>query len=137
MASIPEEFATARTREKIAQAKQYDWNDPAQSSEYFAGVARVEDQIAETTSWYFIQTAEKLYLPTPDYTDGKIWVRSRRTGASHLTEAAMSALNTAIRNERKERLQLWELRAKIIGAAVAGATGFVGVLIGLIAILKK
>ena len=54
-----------------------------------------------------------------------------------LTEAALTDFRSAIRRERNERWQYWELRLKVLGALLAGLTGAAGTLIGLIAIWKN
>jgi hypothetical protein len=98
---------------------------------------RIDDEIAETISFYLVSKAEKLNLPAPDYFDEGAWVTSRRTGLRRLNEKALAEFQSAVRMEQKERLQLWELRAKVVGGALTGLTGVIGALIGLIAIFKR
>jgi hypothetical protein len=49
----------------------------------------------------------------------------------------MSELRTAIRKERYDRLQLWEMRVKLVIPVVTALTGLAGVAIGLIAIWRR
>jgi hypothetical protein len=82
-----------------------------------------------------------LYLPTPTVNDKDQWIsRDELPPAQHwfiLTPEAMTQQNAAIRQERKARLEIWELKFKIAGAVATLGTGFIGSLIGLVAIWKK
>jgi hypothetical protein len=76
-------------------------------------------------------------VPTPDHFDDRVWVTSHWTGLRRLSEKSLAEFQSAVRKEQKERLQLWELRAKVVGGALTGLTGVIGALIGLIAIFKE
>ena len=49
----------------------------------------------------------------------------------------LSELRLAIRKERNERWQFWELRLKVLAAFATALTGAIGVTVGLIATLRK
>jgi hypothetical protein len=96
----------------------------------------------ENVSRDVLDQAESLYLPTPAIGDREKWVPSEDLGMTGqhwkiLTPEAMKELSTAIRQERREGLEIWESRAKIVGTVVASLTGIGGAIIGLIAISKK
>ncbi len=97
----------------------------------------IDDEIAETISYYVLSKAQKLTVPTPNYSEEGAWVTSHRTGLPRLSEKALAEIQSAARNKQKERLQLWGLRIKVFAPVLAGLTGTIGALIGLVAILKR
>ena len=94
-----------------------------------------EQMIAAETS-YLYEIAYRLRVPAPNYTDKTLWEEGSSGPASRiLTEMALSDFRTAVRDERNERWQYWELRLKVITALSTGLTGVVGALIGLIGLI--
>jgi hypothetical protein len=110
---------------------------PEALDEYFEHIGRVDDEIAESVSYYLIQRAQGLHLATPSDSNDTAWVRSHRTGLKRLSDSALSALQTTIRNEKKARLQLWEIRVKIVAPTLTASVGLAGALIGLVAVFKR
>jgi hypothetical protein len=101
----------------------------------------IDYSIKENDSRDLIDQAEKRYLPTPSPNDKDKWVPKDELPPGYrwfiLTQEAMAELRTAVRQEDKARLEIWELRFKIAGAVATIGTGLIGSLIGLVAILKK
>ena len=58
--------------------------------------------------------------------EGRNWIRKE-----------MSELRLAIRKERNERWQFWELRLKVLAQVAIALTGVIGATIGLVATLLK
>lgn len=77
---------------------------------------------------YMFMLARKLILPIPEYNEEKMWRESRYFGKV-LSENGITKLRTAIRNEKKERLES-------ILPVITAMTGLIGAIIGLIALLK-
>ena len=89
-------------------------------------VEPIEEDIDYLLSSYLSAEAQKLRLVVPGSENGWHW--SKRRHHYLLTPAAMQALRSAIRIEKKEKSELafkW----------LTGLTGLIGVLIGLLAII--
>jgi hypothetical protein len=103
----------------------------------------IDAQIKQNDSRAILDYAEKLYIPTPSFNDKDKWVSAEDLRVSPieywrvLTPEAMTEVRSAIRREKRERLEVVETRLKIFGAFVTPLIGLVGAVIGLIAILKK
>lgn len=91
----------------------------------------LDDDIESLASRYLIQSAQRLLLPIPEFSqDSDAWTRSQHTGRYRLTTSAMATLRSQIRMERKERREsamLW----------IAALTGVLGALTGLVAVWKS
>ncbi len=103
----------------------------------FHEVSEVEENITAAISDYLFTLAYRYRVPTPDYSDKRLWEEARHSSRRLLTEKAMAEFRVAIRSEQKERWQILELRLKVGAAVLTGLTGMVGALIGLVAILRK
>jgi len=104
----------------------------------------IDAEIKHNDTRDLLDRADSLYLPRPGYGEKDKWLTREDLdappGDRHwhvLTREAMTELRTAIRKEERERRETVESRLKIVGALVAPLTGFVGAVIGLIAIWKK
>jgi hypothetical protein len=84
--------------------------------------------------------ANRLYLPTPEFSDETKWLNRDPEMMENwyiLRPEALTELRTAIRKEERERREVWESRIKIAGVLITGLTGLIGTAIGLVAVLKK
>jgi hypothetical protein len=97
----------------------------------------IEEEITAATVSYLFELAYHHRVPTPNFAELEPWEISVYTGRRQLTEKAQAEFRKTIRDEQKERWQLWELRVKITTALVTGLTGAIGAMIGLIAIRGK
>jgi hypothetical protein len=89
-------------------------------------VEPTEEDIEYLISSYLSNEAQKLRLALPNTDNGWHWSQHRRHYL--LTPAAMQALRSAIRAEKKEQSEL-------AFRCLTGFTGLIGVLIGLLAII--
>lgn len=105
------------------------------TAEQFEELARLDDQRSETDSIYLVQRANAVRIPTPDYVEQCAWKISHRTGMRRLNEDAVARLESAIRKEKQDRLQLWERRVKIFASAATAVIGFMGTLIGVMTLI--
>ena len=129
-----------------AQARQQskDKNDPSIEAEWHA----TNDEYYRHIEWYrqqivsdsLIKEADQLHVRWPSYGETGRWRDDHPVGifdgGMALTTEAMADLRSAIRNERRERREIWEWALKIIGGIIAILTGLVGALIGLISVLR-
>ena len=97
----------------------------------------IEEDITGAMVSYLYELAYRYRVPMPNFADHEPWETSIYTGKRQLTDKALAEFHKTIRDEQKERWQIWELRAKIIAALVTGLTGAIGATIGLIAIWRK
>jgi len=98
----------------------------------------IDAQIRHNDSRDLLERAERLYLPVPGVNDTDKWLpEEEQYGWSALTPAAMTELATAINTKERERREVWEWRAKILSACIAGLTGLVGAITGLRAVWTK
>lgn len=87
----------------------------------------INDEIAYLESRRLLKRAERLMIPRPDF-DEISFVESKVTGSWHLSSEAMTTLRARVRAESKAR-------STPILAWISAATGFVGALIGLAAVI--
>ena len=97
------------------------------------GVAMIDDAIYHAHTRYLVAEANQLILPVPDRKDETRWTESRLTGMQYLTPFGLSELRSAIRVERKLKVERALVWLPIVGAV----TGLVGATTGLIAILSR
>ena len=88
-----------------------------------------------------LKEADELHLPRPDYSEGGAWQKDIRDEADAtfgyvLTPQAMLEVRSTIRKEKRERREELESLIKISGGILTILTGFVGTLIGLVAVLR-
>jgi hypothetical protein len=90
-----------------------------------------DDEMIRLTSSYYLRLANRMLIPTPEFkTEGGAWMESQQTGLYHLTPQALHELRATIRAEQKARREEWTVWFVL-------ATGVIGALSGLIAIIKK
>lgn len=98
----------------------------------------VDEEIVRAETSYLYAIAYRLRVPAPDHADKKLWIEAAIGGTLQiLTDKALSDFRAAIRRERNERWQYWELRLKVLGVVLTGLTGAIGALIGLVATFKR
>ena len=97
----------------------------------------IEDQLQQLESRYLCLEAHRYRVPIPSHSDKDLWEESTNIGGWQLTAKGYAILRADIRKEKNELWQWWELRIKVIGLLLTGATGAMGALIGLVAILTK
>jgi hypothetical protein len=89
----------------------------------------IDDDISQLMSDYIEREAQKLFLSVPEFTRGSDkWEKSGFVEHWRLTQATMLELRSAIRAEKKERSELAR-------SWLAGLTGLIGVIIGLLAVI--
>jgi hypothetical protein len=89
----------------------------------------IDDDISQLSSDYYEREAQRLLLQVPEFSErSDKWEKLAFTERWRLTRSTMLELRSAIRTERRERSEharLW----------LAGITGVIGALIGLLAII--
>ncbi|HWB49212.1 MAG TPA: hypothetical protein VG651_08885 [Stellaceae bacterium] len=101
-----------------------------------------EDEIAAIQTRYLLDEADRLLVPRPpvifndESPETSTWVRGKNTGV-HLSPKTMVELRDAIRRERKERSEVSRLWLSSVAPVIASIAGLLGVVIGLVAALKK
>jgi len=113
---------------KIADARATNNRDGAEKwiAEMFMEFDLADDEINKLRTSILMKEARRYLLPTPS--EKGDWEDSKIDGRRFLTQGAQRALIVAIRAETKERAELFGLR-------VAGLTGVIGALTGLVAVL--
>jgi hypothetical protein len=93
-------------------------------------MGRFEDERYELESHYLYTLAEKylIPLPEPNLHDTENFQKTKDGSTYRLTNTAILKLRAAIRAEKKDRSELAR-------SWLAGLTGLIGVLIGLVAII--
>lgn len=87
----------------------------------------VEHRIFRLTSDYYWERAFRYGIPIPD--GPEYWEASRAfPGTDHLSRAGLSTLKAAIHEQRKRNME-------VASVVLAGATGLVGALTGLLAVI--
>ena len=100
-------------------------------SEFSSEMARevAEHKIYRLVSDYYYEKAFQYGVPVPGGDDN--WEKSEAyPGTSHLNRNGLTALRAAIHEEQKRRLEHFSIW-------VAGLTGLVGAITGLVAVLAK
>jgi hypothetical protein len=100
--------------------------------ELWEDIGIIDEEIKTLRGLYLITVAERLLLPTPAYSvdETDMWEKSSITNKKLLTREAQYQILSDIRKERSQRsenLRLW----------LAGATGLIGAMSGLMAILLR
>src|SRR5690606_13332514 len=89
----------------------------------------IEHKIYRLTSDYYWEKAFRLVVPVPS--GEEYWETSKAyPGTEHLNRKGLSALKAAFHESRKHTLE-------IVAVWVAGATGLVGAVTGLIAVINR
>jgi hypothetical protein len=88
-----------------------------------------EDEIRKLHSRYLCVQAARLIVPRPDMEDETMW-QEEGPKQTHLTELGVNHMRTAIRAERKARLEMFLMW-------VPGVVGILGAAIGLASILMR
>jgi hypothetical protein len=121
--------------EKAGKTREELW---AILEDRFREERRVDEEVIYAETSYLYEMAYRLRITAPDHSNKELWNMTSYIGVRKtLTEKALTDFRAAIRQERNERWQYWELRLKVLGVLLTGLTGAIGTLIGLIAILKK
>ena len=91
----------------------------------------IDDEITQLQSRYLFRQAEKYLIPLPEFkTHDGAWEKADFTERLRLTPHALSELRTAVRQEKKERREHWQTWLILL-------TGFMGTLIGVLAVLNS
>ena len=121
-------------RKLINQAKEQKKPNPFELEKLFHDerfeVEEVDDDIWDLQMQYLSKQAEQYLLPKPEFKKVSEWIESKFTGRWRLSPGALAKLRTAIRQEQKERREFWT-------TLITLSIGLGGVLIGVIALLKK
>jgi hypothetical protein len=87
-------------------------------------------KVHEAMSKYLVSKAHRMVIPLPDSQDEKFWSINSDNNERVLTRAGINELRSAIRGEKKARVELFLMW-------VPGVVGILGTLIGLASILKR
>jgi hypothetical protein len=79
---------------------------------------------------YWRRKAFRAFVPMPDHKDESCWEDCTHLDGRYLTMKGVSAVRTALREERIASLQIW-------GVIGSGLIGTIGAITGLIAIVKN
>jgi hypothetical protein len=93
----------------------------------------VDEKISRLETTYLLEQAERYLLPRPPFktdTEDASWEQASLSAQYHLKDAALVALRSAIRRERKEREERWKSWIPLL-------IGFAGTIIGIISVWKK
>ncbi len=94
------------------------------------------ERILRLHSRFVQEQAEKLLLPNLKFdSKSEMWERSDDNGKWRLTRQAIADLRTAIRNEKRERLEAIRTWLGIVTGFATVLTGLIGAIIGLISVL--
>jgi hypothetical protein len=98
----------------------------------------IEDRIKSLMSRRLCKEAASYRVPIPSHNDEDVWEKSDRSFIGYfLTPKGYAELRAAVRKEKNERWQSWALRLQVLGPILAGLTGAMGALIGLLTIWFK
>jgi hypothetical protein len=86
-----------------------------------------QDDVRAAHSRFLVAKASEMILPIPKFDDKTMW-KDDQMGRTTLTELGINTLRSAVRAERKARLEMFLMW-------VPGVVGILGTLIGLAAIL--
>ncbi|MHA7882763.1 hypothetical protein [Nitratireductor rhodophyticola] len=121
--AFDDEFANARAAENRVERIRQVEEDKRWEMEL------VRDEISVLVTRYLIARADKMFLPHPQYGQGKdFWANSRQLGTQYLTPKGITEIRNTIRTERADASSYWV-------TLLSAATGLVGALTGLVAIL--
>lgn len=95
-------------------------------SEYFD----IQDEIDLLITSNLLRVAEKLILPIPKSDNAEMWEESRYFSRKVLTKKGVAKLRTAIRDERKDKRDAYL-------PWIAGLTGLIGAITGLLAVILR
>jgi len=112
------------------QKKSSDEIHLIKQNEYFE-VGMIQEEIDILITNHLREKATALFVPLPEYNQEKMWTKCDKISQQKiLTRLGINTIKTAIRKERKERIELLLMVA-------ASLTGVIGAITGLIALLKK
>jgi hypothetical protein len=132
-------LTTARNKLQAEYSKDYNAakaiHDEDQMQKIYAEqcfeTQTIDDEIGFLLTQYWTSKADRLYLPKPPFseTDGT-WVHGETNGLWQLSRDEIDKLRSAVRKVEKENREHWQVWATL-------AIGFMGTLIGLVALLTK
>lgn len=93
----------------------------------------VNDQIYSTETMELRRRAERLGLPTPDFSDKDSWVEGYVPGTFYLNPTARTALRQALRKEQRER---WELAIALVKDFAVPIIGVIATIVSLVLAFK-
>ena len=124
-------------REQARRLNAIDWNKTSRAEAPDSRIwEEAQDHIDLIHTHYLLSQLDKLRLPRPKFTDDN-WVGSKWINHEFLSTTAIVEVRDAIRKERKERSEITRLWLGSIVPIVSALAGLLGVVIGLVAILKK
>jgi hypothetical protein len=117
-------------------------NDPeAREALFVDGYWRrsdLNDEIGLLQTRILIEAAERHFVPWPRYQDNPdAWERCESSEHMRLTQHAAHDLLSALRQERKDRSEVFRLWLAGLGPMLTAVTGLIGAIIGLTAILLR
>lgn len=125
-ADIKKAKAEKKNREEIEGIEHNAWFE----------ASLLEDEIKVLQTRHLLSQAYRRSIMVPQHNEEN-WDRTRDTGDPFLLPHAFAELRSALRKERKERLEQVQMTAAIVGGIVGALTGVIGALIGLVTVLSK
>jgi|GEM_PF-1280977 len=130
--SLRRDHAVKKINAKVAELRSARKHAEVDDLERWAymDVEAIEEDIALLAQRRLFRRASRLLVPTPRHDEKGMWDRSPVTGWYLLTRDGIKQLRAEIRQERRERRE---------GILTWGpmATGIIGSLIGLLAVLRE
>lgn len=121
----------AKAKAELGEESSTDW-----LAKEIIQISLTNDEREGIKTDYLVDRARRYGVPVPDRHDQALWFRNEALIIQYLRPQAFADLRSAIRRERNEVWQFWELRMKVLVILFTAATGAIGALIGLIAIWK-
>jgi hypothetical protein len=121
-----ENYYLRKIEEAGRAGKSYDECDVI-ALQMFSEKRDYEVQIKSILSSALIRRACRLNVPIPDFDDGEKWDGKRK---DFLSDIGRREVGKAVRKELKERID-------VLIPIITAITGLIGVVIGLIAVIKK
>ena len=111
-----------------AKAKREEWE--ALHSEEGSQIVPILEKIALLKTRYFCQIADSLLVPLPDRSNKEFWEELHYEHGRSLTDKGIWKVKEYIREDKRQRRECFLCWITLL-------TGLIGVLIGLVAVLKK
>lgn len=106
-------------------------------SEEGSEICPVLEKIDALKTKRFCQIANRLMVPLPDYKDKDLWQEPYYWSSRILTDKGFSELRKLIRQEKKERREVFGFWFGIFMGITGGVIGIIGAITGLAAVLTR
>jgi hypothetical protein len=89
----------------------------------------VRENIDSLVTRYWLRQAARNFIPVPDRKDETMWKDADFDRRRFLTEKGISAVRTAVREEKRQSRELWATIGSALIGAIGAATGLAAVLV--------